>query len=198
MNLRRQRRSGNSDGPDPRSMRPSGRREENDMAVSQLSRNLRDGELKIKDGSAAPLVLTVVLDEGDLSWTERLRTVEVKDRGSIAAGHTRRGDDESVQLSFTAKWTQLLGKSVQPADPLQLYELLTLAPGSGAVSTSNPGEQATLRFEFTVLDPAGVASERIIFRKVYREGLTLSEGEDANLIAFTGRSFETAPEVVRV
>lgn len=169
------------------------------MAVSALVRNLRDGELVIKDGSSpTPLSLTLLLDEGDLAWTQRTRTIEIKDRGSIAQGHTRRGDDESVSLSFTTKWTQLLGKSLDVADPLQLYELLMFASGSGAVSTSGPGQQQTLQFEFTVLDPAGAASERIVFEKVYRESLTMSEGDDYNLIAFRGRAFETAPRIERV
>ncbi len=140
----------------------------------------------------------MLLDEGDLSWVQRLRTIEVKDRGSIAAGHLRKGDDESVQLSFTARWTQLLGKSVNSADPLQLYETLMLASGSGVASTSPAGQQQTLTFEFTVVDPAGVASEKIVFPKVYRETLTMSEGDDSNLIAFTGRSFATAPTVSRI
>jgi len=168
------------------------------MAVSQLTRNLRDGELVIKDGSGTPKTLTVLLDEGDLSWTQRQRTIEVKDRGSIAAGHLRKGDEESVQLSFTARWTQLLGKSADSADPLQLYETLMFTAGAGIVSTSSPGQQETLTFEFTVVDPAGTASEKIVFPKVYRETLTMSEGDDSNVIAFTGRSFATAPVVSRV
>src|SRR5436190_8521984 len=125
------------------------------MAVSQLTRNLRDGELVIKDGSGTPKTLTVLLDAGDLSWTQRQKTIEVKDRGSIAAGHLRKGDDESVQLSFTAKWTQLLGKSANVADPLQLYEALMFTSGSGIASTSSPGQEETLTFEFTVVDPYG-------------------------------------------
>ena len=168
------------------------------MAVTNLVRNLRDGELVIKDGTLpTPLSLTVLLDEGDLSWTQRTRTIEVKDRGSIAAGHTRRGDDESVAISFTAKWTQLIGKSTGGADPLQLYELLTFAAGTSALSTSQAGEQQTLRFEFTVRDPANVAHEKIVFAKVYRDSLTLREGDDGNIIAFTGRDFEAAPAVAR-
>lgn len=168
------------------------------MAVSQITRNLRDGELVIKDGSSPPLTLTVVLDEGDLTWTQRLRTIEVKDRGSIAAGHTRKGDDESISLSFSARWTQLIGKSANTADPLQLYELLTFAAGTTATSTSAAGEQETLTFQFTVVDPAGVASEQITFSKVYRETLTLSEDKDSNLISFSGRSFATSPTLTRV
>lgn len=168
------------------------------MPVTNLVRNLRDGELVIKDGSTPAQSLTVLLDEGDLTWSQRARTIEIKDRGSIAAGHTRKGDDESISLSFTAKWTQLIGKSADAADPLQLYELLTFAAGAGVASTSGPGQQDTLRFEFTVIDPTGAASEKIVFEKVYRENLTLSEGDDANVISFTGRDFESQPTIARV
>lgn len=167
------------------------------MSVTNLVRNLRDGELVIKDGSSPANSLTVLLDEGDLSWTQRVRTIEVKDRGSIAAGHTRKGDDESVSLSFSAKWTQLLGKSANGADPLQLYELLTFAGALGLTSTSGDGQQDTLQFEFTVTDPTGAASEKITFARVYRESLTMSEGGDYNVISFTGRDFEVAPVVAR-
>ncbi len=168
------------------------------MAVTNLVRNLRDGELVIKDGSDPVLSLTLLLDEGDLTWTQRLRTIEVKDRGSIAAGHTRKGDDESVSLSFSAKWTQLIGKSASSGDPLQLYELLTFASSLDLTSTSGSGQQNTLRFEFTVTDPAGLASEKIVFAKVYRETLTMSEAADYNVISFTGRDFEVSPVVTRV
>ena len=65
-------------------------------------------------------------------------------------------------------------------------------------STSSPGQQKTLTFEFTVVDPSGTASEKIVFSKVYRETLTMSEGDDSNVIAFTGRSFAIAPAVSRV
>lgn len=169
------------------------------MSVSNIVRNLRDGELVIKDGtSPTPLSLTLILDEGDLTWTQRTQTLEIKDRGSIAAGHTRRGDDESVVLSFSTKWTQLLGKSVEPADALQLYEFLMFASGTNVASTSGAGQQDTLRFEFTVNDPAGAAGEKIVFDKVYRESLTMSEGDDFNIISFRGRDFETAPAISRI
>ncbi|QDT67068.1 hypothetical protein [Calycomorphotria hydatis] len=168
------------------------------MAVSNITRNLRDGELVIKDGtSPTPLSLTVLLDEGDLSWSERSNTIEVKDRGSITDGHTRIGEDESVSLSFSAKWTQLIGKAADAGDPLQLYEVLTFASGTGLQSTSADGEQQTLQLEFTITDPAGVANELITFSKVYREQITMSEGEDYNTISFSGRSFETQPTISR-
>jgi hypothetical protein len=169
------------------------------MAVSNIARNLRDAELVLRDGSSpSSQTLLLILDEGDLSWTERQQTIEVKERGSIASGHLRPGDEISVALSFSAKWTQLLGKSLESADPLQLYEFLTFAAGSHVESTSQVGEQKTLQLEFTVRDPSGVAHEKVIFHKVYRETLTLSEGDRYNLISFTGRDFEVRPTIERI
>lgn len=168
------------------------------MPTSALVRNLRDGELLIRDGTTpTPKSLIVLLDEGDLSWTERLRTIEIKDRGSIAQGHLRKGDDESVSLSFTARWTQLLSQSIEPTDPLALYEFLTFQPAANITSTSPAGQQQTLELVFTIHDPAGGSSEVVTFLNVYRETLTLSEGAEANTIAFAGRAFQTAPQITR-
>ena len=157
-----------------------------------LTRNLRDGELTLIDGDDQSLV--VLLDDGDLSWTETVNTVEVLDRGSIADGHTRPGDDVPVELSFTAKWTQLVRDDAVPTDPLGLYEFLTL---TGRRGTSSDGQQQTLTMRFTVADPGGGAAEVVTFDRVYRQTLTMSEGDDANRIAFAGRSFATQPSVTR-
>lgn len=162
-----------------------------------LVRNLRDGELMLEDGASSPLRLTILLDEGDLSWTERTRTLEIKDRGSLSSGHTRPGDEESLTLSFTARWTQLIGRTLSSSNPLQFYEFLTFTPGAGITSTSRAGEQQTLKLVFTVFDPAGGPAEKITFARVYRESLTLSEGETANTISFSGRDFETRPTITR-
>lgn len=169
------------------------------MTLTQITRTLRQGTLIIQDGSSPdPLRLTVRFDRGDLSWTERTRTIVVRDRGSIERGHVRRGDDEPVALSFTAYWTQLIGRSHDVADALQLYELLNFLSGTDAVSTSSPGEQETLQFEFTVSDPAGEASELIVFSKVYKESLVLRESAEGNEIVFHGFDFEVRPSVYRV
>lgn len=169
------------------------------MAVSNIARSLRDGQLVITDGTTpTPQSLALLIDEGNLSWTIRARTVEIIDRGSLAAGQTRPGAQQPVALSFSARWTQLLGKSADASDPLQLYEMLIFASGTNLVSTSPAGQQQTLRFEFTLTDPLGTASEKITFARVYHETLKLSEGERYNRIEFSGRSFEPRPLIERV
>ena len=98
------------------------------MAVTNIARSLRDGELVIKDGTTpTPQSLALQIDEGDLTWTVQSRTLEIRDRGSLSAGHTRKGGDEPISLSFSARWTQLTGKSVSTSALIQgLSYLLTV------------------------------------------------------------------------
>lgn len=166
------------------------------MGVSVITRNLRDGTLKIVDGSGTPQELTLTLDSGDLAWVERKNTVEVLDRGEL--DHTRQGDKMPCLVRFSARWSQLLGKSNDAGDPLQLYEFLNALSGTGVVSTSNTGEQFTLKFAFTVTDPKSSFDEQITFAKCYHEQLRLGEGDDANLIEYQGKDFETQPTIARV
>lgn len=165
------------------------------VGVSVITRNLRNGTLVLKDGSGSPKTLTVALDEGDLRWIERQQTIEILDRGVL--DHTRPGDQLPVDLSFSAKWTQLLGKEADSGNALQLYEFLHGLSATGVVSTSPTGQQFTLTFEFTVADPASSNDELITFTKVFRQSLTMNEADRANLITFSGRAFITRPTITR-
>lgn len=169
------------------------------MQTTNIIRNLRDSRLVLRDGTdPSPQQLVVPIVAGSLSWTEWTESIEVKDRGSIAAGHLRLGDEHAVTLSFSAQWSQLIGKAADAGEPLQLYEFLTFAGGANLVSTSSPGEQQTLTLEFIIADPTAQRSERIRFENVYRETLSLLEGDPLNQIQFTGKSFATSPIVNRL
>lgn len=162
--------------------------------MSNLTRNLRDGALVIKDGSGTPKSLTLLLDEGDLSWTETLDTKEISDRGVL--DHTRPGNEVSCQMDFSVKWTQLISKTVSSGQDYVVYEFLNNI-GGGLTSTSGTGQQFTTKHEFTVADPAGVRGELITFAKVFKNTLTLGEGDEYNTIRFSGRDFETKPVITR-
>jgi hypothetical protein len=165
--------------------------------MTTLTRNMRDGEMTLKDGSGTPKTLVLILDEGDLSWEQPNNTIEVKDRGSISDGHTRPGDEESGSLSYSVKMRELLGKSLSAGESYAFYEFIN-NQGDILTSTSQTGEQFTLIHEFKVTDPKGTKTEKITFGKVYSEGNTISEGNDYNTISFRGRNFEPAPTIARV
>lgn len=165
--------------------------------MTTLTRNLRDGEVIIKDGTGSPKSLTLILDEGDLKFDVPTNTIEVKDRGSIADGHTRKGDEEAQPISYTVKMRELLGKSISAGESYAFYEFIN-NHGSLLTSTSQVGEQFTLSHQFTVVDPQGARTEKITFGKVYKRSMNVAEGSDYNTISYDGVNFQAEPAIVRV
>lgn len=168
------------------------------MARDEHARNLRDGQLVINDGSTVPQTLTVVLDNGDLSWTEKKNPKINRDRGAL---HSHRpGDDEPVQLKFSLMWTQLIGKSVTSGNATEFYEMVNNLDNTFA-SVAGCGENFSLEYEFTVTAPCLAVSgnsEKITFAEVFLDELQMGEGDDANKIDFSGTDFEPKPTITRV
>ena len=169
------------------------------MAYSAITRNLRDGQLVIKDVSTTPESCTVLFALGDLKWTESDNTIICRDRGDL--DHHRPGDQEPVQLSFGAKWHQLIHDTVTGSDPIVPYEMINnISDDYSSVSTANCGGQFCLKYEFTVTNPCGTSntSEKITFAEVYKKTLECAEGDEYNTIQFTGEDFEVKPTIARV
>lgn len=165
------------------------------MTVSTLTRNLRDGQLAVSDGAGTPLTVTLTLDEGDLNWTETEETVEVLDRGVL--DHTRPGNQVPCDISFSIKWNQLISKTANSSDGNVLYEMVNNL-GSTYTSTSGTGQQFTLKYTFTCTSPTAAGTETVVFAKVFKQSLDMSEGDDYNTVSFSGRDFETKPTIARV
>lgn len=165
------------------------------MAVSTLTRNLRDGQLVVNDGAGSPKTVTLTLDEGDLSWTETLETREISDRGAL--DHTRPGNEVPCDMSFSIKWNQLISYTANSSDGNVLYEMVNNI-GGGYTSTSGTGQQFTLEYVFTCTSPTAAGTETVTFAKVFKTSMDMSEQEDYNTISFSGRDFETRPTVARV
>ena len=168
------------------------------MGVTNLVRNLRDGQLVISDGTGTPLTLTLALDNGDLSWSSPESDVQIKDRGNL--DHVRDGDQEAIELSFSSMWTNLVNASEAGASAGSanvLYEMIE-NEGSTYTSVAQAGEKYQLKYAFTVTDPAaGANTELIEFNSVYKQNLECSEGDDANTLSFSGISYETAPTITQ-
>lgn len=164
------------------------------MAVSTLTRNLRDGQVVVNDGGGTAKTVTLTLDEGDLSWNEPEETVQVSDRGVL--DHTRPGNQVACSLSFSLKWNQLISFTALSSDGNVFYEMVNNL-GSNYTSTSGTGQQFTLEYVFTVTSPSGSGSEAITFAKVFKNSLDMSEGDDWNKIVFNGTDFEERPTIAR-
>lgn len=165
------------------------------MGVTNIVRNLRDGQLVITDGGSE--TLTLALDNGDLSWSEPENDVQILDRGSL--DHARDGDEAPVELSFSAMWTNLINASEgggSAGSANQLYEMINNS-GDTYTSVASTGHKYQLKHAFTVIDPAGNNTELIEFNNVYKQSLECAEGDDANTITFSGIDFEVEPTITQ-
>ena len=69
--------------------------------------NLRQGRIKIRSGDSSPLIKTAAFTEGDFTFTRAKNIIQVKNRGKLRSsegGHLRKGDEEAVTFSFSAKF----------------------------------------------------------------------------------------------
>ena len=64
--------------------------------------NLRQGVLRIRSGDTVVLTKEVLFTEGDFTYTVTKNTIQVKNRGVL--DHLRKGDEEAVTFSFSAKF----------------------------------------------------------------------------------------------
>lgn len=164
--------------------------------MANETKNLRDGQLVVKDGHGTPKTLTVLFVQGDLTWTESKDNKIVFNRGSIH--HARNGNDVPMTMSFSAGWVQLIGKNVSAGESTQLYEMLTDYGTSIYTTTGGTCEPYQLTFEFTVTDSCGDKDEKISFLKMMTDSVTCSEGDEMNRISYSGTSLNTKPTIVRV
>jgi hypothetical protein len=155
-------------------------------------KNLRDGVLVIADdgGSAGSDKITVVLDEGNLSWTEENPVDMISDRGTL--DHARQGNDVPVSGTFGIQYTTHLDPNSATITP---YEAVTQQGGAAGWGSdaSNGGDAYAVILEFTIADPAGGSSEVITFTEAYVEVVDFAEGTPSDIQTFNFRALITRP-----
>lgn len=177
------------------------------MALQGITKNLRDGVITLRDGTTpTPNELELVLDEGDLSFTRTRNKITVRDRGRLS--HRRTGDEQEVEVSFSAKYTRGYGDtdpaSTQPtlADALQGVRsaatwVSTEDTAAGALPMAGPtgSELFSVDLEFVINDPTGGKSETITFLGFHADTIAFSEGDEYNTISVSGTALMTEPSI---
>ena len=152
-------------------------------------RSLKDGTLKIADssGTGGGNVVTVDLEEGNVSWTERSPVNIISDRGTL--DHARVANQEPLEFSFDMRF-QSFTTHTSPSP----YDAVTKTGGASAWSSDEPNSDAyAVILELVITDPAGGASETITFVRCFIENIEFSEGDPHDTMSFSGRGLLTAP-----
>jgi hypothetical protein len=153
-----------------------------------VTRNLRDGRIRLVDGTGTPITKEVTLLEGNLQWTETDSIIEVKDRGALL--HPRLGDEEALSGNFTVKYDE-----IYLATGGTFYQFINkLGPYSGNISTlAATSDVFAFHLEFYIADPTGATGELIRFNDTYVTQKDFNEGDAYNTVALSFRSFITKP-----
>lgn len=171
-------------------------------------RSLRDGSLTIKSVDGAPKTKVVDFMEGGLSWMERIPPPVIHmDRGVL--DHARKGSEVMLEGSFSFRYQDddirdtlvnldyagLAGASseaqklysgwVDPETDATVLSGATLFGRTIQVADVIGGSKAKtdvngVNLLFVISDPAGGASESILFMAVETTEYAFSEGEDFN------------------
>lgn len=161
--------------------------------AQNLTRNLRDGKITLLDGDSTPATLEIVMEEGNLNWTETDNPITVLDRGVL--DHRRAGDQQEVDLSFGFKFREYEADSgsVSPADFINRVN-----DAAAYVSTSGAGEPHTMDVNFLLTNPDGTGTdETITFSKVVKNTIEFAEGDEFDTMQYTGKALMTKPTSAR-
>ena len=169
--------------------------------ANRATRNLRDGEIMLRDASDPVNYVIAALDEGDISWEQTRpqgrNAINVLDRGNLS--HMRPGDEAPVTLTFTLKYVEARKQTGNTV--CTVYEAIVHAMCAAAwVSTNNDnGGVYTLDafFEITAPQGSGEESEQIIFRKLHGD-VNFTEGDEYNTLTFDGEAFMSTPEINKI
>ena len=169
--------------------------------MASVTKNYRDGVLKLKDGTEyTPNEVIIPFVNANLTWTRKDEKVEVSDRGALS--HLREGDEEPIEGSFSCKFEEFLSDDNSNANnsPCAYEAFFKEGEAADWVSTNDDGgEVYTLTMILEITNPNSDGdNERITFEKVYIPEQGWSDSDDpASEMTWNFKSFTTAPTIVK-
>lgn len=158
--------------------------------------DLKNATIKFKDGTdVTPNEIEIVLDEGNLSWSESYPMEFKMNRGKLASGAVREADEEPCSISIDAQWKNIISSSGDGPTPYEFAR--QKGEASSYVSTGDDCDPYCIDVEI-VFDNSECSSsedETILFEKVYFE--TFNFNPDSPAISMEGRCKSEAPSVSR-
>lgn len=157
-----------------------------------VTKNLRDAEVKLYDGTGSPNEIILALEEGDLTFETTNNVNNILDRGILS--HMRKGDEAPVPVTFTMKFTEMIS---QGSNPVTVYEAVEKVGAAAAWITTNTdgGDVYTLDMEVKIDTPtSGEDAELILLEKLHGK-FNFAEGDEYDTLTFEGEAFITRPAI---
>ena len=156
--------------------------------------DLKKCQLQLVDGSGTPKTLTVKFGEGNLTYTQRKNREYKLDRGKLATGEVRDGDDEPMEVSFDGVFTKLTSST---GEAVSIPEFLDqIGAASSHATTGDACEPYAIDLVLSVDAACGTIEDEIITFDQFRyEELNGDFGEGT--ISVTGKCKAVRPTSVR-
>lgn len=110
--------------------------------------NLKRATIKLIDGASVPHVLSIIMAEGNLTFSEKKDRKYLLDRGNLNT--VQDGDDQPMEVSFEGRWLFLRGDS-----DVTIEDFLKKRGGASSYTSSDPDACAPyavdLQLEYTPL-----------------------------------------------
>jgi len=152
-------------------------------------RSLKDATIYISDvdGRHGANTITVDVEDGDLSWTERYPVNIISDRGVL--NQARSANRNEAEFSFSTKFQSFVTHAA-----ITPYEGLKGIDGASAwVSAGHIGDAFMNDIEILIADPAGGTGEWLNFNPAKAEEVAFTEGDPNNVLSYSGRSPIVSP-----
>ncbi len=161
------------------------------MASPNITKNLRDGIITIKDGAGSPNTLEIILDTGDLNFTVAQEHIVVLDRGKL--DHMRPGDEVAVAFTFSAKFVEWSGRTGSAGD-VSVKDALKKEGNAAGWESTTDCDVYSVDLEFKIQNPCpGNESETLVFADAVCDNVVFAEGDEFNTLSFTGKALITSP-----
>lgn len=169
-------------------------------------KSLKNATLQILDASGTPNVVTVLLGQGNVTWTENYGYDYETERGDIGNGSVRDADEQPVELNVTSKWenTYYNGSdpdnapdgdtdaTVTPYEALKGVEAASAWTSTGADACEPYAVKVRIEFDVTC---GSVVDETVTFDEFRCESCAFDV--QAGTLVFSGKSKQVRPTVVR-
>jgi hypothetical protein len=156
--------------------------------------DLKNAVIKIKDGTATPLTLTVNLGEGTLQYTERRNLTYRKNRGVL--DDVVLGDQEPVDVQIDAVWEYLkadTGQTVSIEDALKKR-----GEAAAWVSTdSDTCRPYAVDLEITLTPPCTADDKEVILLEDFRWE-EIQHNANEGQLSITGKCNRVEATITRV
>lgn len=157
--------------------------------------NLKKATVTLIDGTpTTPKTLEFKMGEGNLTFSIKRNLEYLRNRGRLAGGEIREGDEEPCEVSLQGRFNHVRSSS---GDPVTVTEFLTKTGNASAHTTTGSAcEPDAVNIQVDLdYDCAGIEDERLLFTEFrYEEiGGDFQSGQ----LDVSGKSNEVMPTSIR-